>query len=214
MVLGNTSADENIIALNRLFEYSSNKRFQISDSNITSKNISKKAIEIKEKIKREYDIDIFSENTTSKIEKFEHILSDLFSTNVEKLLKRNINDEAEVILNSKNINSRELHKYKIIIPNAFKENVTKYLPVNCNMLRRLCSNPDFASCIFPVESYNDYILTSLVEIKKIKRVIFIHLNRYSSTDLKTLKVSSLFAFKYELTKHLFQNRGAFRRRHR
>ena len=59
--------------------------------------------------------------------------------------------------------------------------------------------------IFPIESYRDFIVTSLVEIQNIKRVILIHLNRYSSSDLKTLKMSSLFVFKHDLTKFLFQN---------
>ncbi len=201
----NNFKDEHIIALNRLLQYSAYKKFLIHDNSISHKNIGNKAIEITDKIVKEFNIDIFRENDKTKIIQFEYILGDLFSKYVSKMVSRNINDEAELIINSKNIDISELDKYEIIIPEPFKRHVVRYLPVEDKYLLQICRNPDFVSCIFPIESYSDFIFTSLVKIDNIKRVLLAHLNRYSSRDLKTLKVSSLFAFKYDLVKHLFQN---------
>jgi hypothetical protein len=186
-----------ILALSRLLEYSSNLKNGISNSKITfDDEIGEISKFINNRLTKSKKLNIF--NPTIKYDdilKFEHFISNSISNYTSrKLIKRDINDEVQILLNSTNKSVQELDNYNVSISNSLKEDFKKLKHLTEKDILDSLKNALYLSVLPDNDELgNQYFTTSKIMLNKTEFIIVAELS-HETRKKDNLELSSFFIF--------------------
>jgi hypothetical protein len=154
-------------ALIRLLDFSSIRRFKLKDKEVNFKDeIGKKAIGISDGLKNRYNIDIFSKSISSEdLNKFEHLIGNAMSNYTNnKLVLRKVNDEVNILKESKPTDSEIFKNYKISFSESITEDISKIKGIKSNELLEIIKNPDSVTFLEGENNLNQYFAQSTIEL--------------------------------------------------
>lgn len=184
-----------ILAQSRLLEYSSNLKHGINRDKISfSDEIGKIANSINQKLKNSKGIDIFNPNISfEEILKFEHFISNSISNYANnKIIKRNINDEIEILKESISLDTNQLDNYNLSIAKHLEEKLKTFNHLSSNELIEAVKTPLFLSLLPGEGPTNQFFISNMISLKQKKFVLICDLVNSKQPD--ELVINSYFLF--------------------
>lgn len=179
-------------ALIRLLDFSSIRRFKLKDKEVNFKDeIGKKSIVISNGIKNKYNIDIFSKSISSEdLTKFEHFIGNAMSNYTNnKLVLRKINDEVNILKESKYADSEIFKNFKISFSESIVDSVSKIKGIKSNELLELIKNPDSVTFLEDEKDLNQYFSQSRIELNN-RTYFIISTLKHESRKIDELNIIS------------------------
>lgn len=163
---------ENILAVGRLFEFCSNKRFHLLENKFITDNIGKKALELNNSIKFNKGIDVFEATNEKDLIEYESTLSK-YITEFSKELSRfkTIGDEIELYDMAIPYSKEKMSSFTYDLAPRIKEHLKKYT-LSILDINSICKNPD--SVIY-IHKFRSFFVAKKLKIKYKERVILLHL---------------------------------------
>lgn len=188
---------ENLLipAFLRLLDTASSRRFKLKDKVVDYGDaVGRKAIELSNRIKSEYQIDIFSESLSNEhLTRFEYLIGNAMSNYVKKnLVPRRINDEVKILKESENIKVETLEKFEITFGPGLSDTLKRIESISTDTLLTLAQKPLMLSYLPGRELLDQYFSLSIAEIEKTEYFLLFTL-RHESRDPKKLSIISFMA---------------------
>ena len=166
-----------IPSLLRLLDIASIKRFKLKNKVVDFKDeIGQNAIKINNQIKSKHNIDIFNKSLSIEdLNKFEHLLGNAISNHVNKtLVPRRVNDEIQILKESKNIEVEALGKFEVTFEPTLLSFLKKIKSISINELLNYAKRPLLLSYLSEDNLTDHYFSLSKVDIEDIEySIVFI-----------------------------------------
>ena len=188
-----------IAAAGRLYQYSQNKRYQVTNNEFVKDDIGNVAIYINELIKTNYGLDIFSIKSIENIHEYERRLNSIVTEyTTRRISHRDVTDEAEIIRKSEMVDTNKLKNKEILVSQSFADQLSS-LPLSQEELINLCYNPLRLAAFqgYSPDSRENYLLNALITIDGDTYYIFSHLTNETGRE-NSLSIVTVFIVSQEL----------------
>lgn len=183
----NTTQTE-ILALGRLFEFCTNKRFHLIKNEFLKDKIGQKALELNSNIKNSEGIDLFEARTIDDLLKYEKILNQFLSSTVHKIKPITIiGDEIELFGASTIYPNDKMETLNYTMSERIKQ-ILKSFNITIPEIKTLCKRPD---SVIHIEDSQSFFITSHIKIGNKDRIVLMHLSKSSevTTDTNVINYS-------------------------
>jgi len=171
-----------VLAIGRLYEFCSNKRFHLIKNEFINDEIGKKALEVNGKIKALEGLDLFEAKNDSDLLSYEKVLNFYVSKKVKEIRNvEEIGEELDLLKASSTFPIEKMQAFNFY----FGDMIKKYLKefnINIPEIKSLCKKPDFVAYI---DDSLSYFITIKTKIKYKERIVLIHLTQANPEQATT-----------------------------
>jgi len=183
----------NLLAIGRLYEFSSSKRFHLIKSEFLDDSIGRRALEINYTIKSEKGLDIFEATSENELIQYESLLN-VFTTNESKAIVKNIQlgDETKLLEFQTDFSIDKMNEYAIV-PNRNIKPILKKYSLNAGDIIKACRSADKISLI---KEFGSIFLVKRIKIKNRSKALFVHLTFDNSNETYSLNPADSYENEY------------------
>lgn len=166
-----------IAAINRLYQYSQNKRYNVSKNDFVSDDIGDVAIYINERIKTKNGLDLFSIQAVKDLHLYESFLNEIaIEYAKDRIAHRDVTDESILLKYSELVSVDSLQDKNISVSAPLKD-FPKVFPLPDGELIKLCYKPLTLKYFKgqPDVLRDNYLLTCKAFIKGVEYTLVVHL---------------------------------------
>lgn len=171
-----------ILALGRLYEFCSNKRFHLIKNDFIDDSIGKLALELNNVIWKTNGINLFEATSESDLIEYGKMLNNLTTEYSNQFFGyKTIGDEMELFKISESFPKDKMKSYDYNIRPIVK-GILKDFSLTVPNITVICKNPD---CVVFIKELNSYFLISKAKIKHRNMILLIHLIRDDNSQVTT-----------------------------
>jgi hypothetical protein len=177
-VLSNKGLDE-ILALGRLYEFCSNKRFHLIRNEFINDFIGKKALHLNSRIKLVQGIDLFEATSENDLLEYERVLNSYttqFSDDSFGYI--DTTDEVAFLKTQVEFPPDRINSFGIEVQTGLKQYIKKF-PITIPALISACKKPDYVSYL---EETFSYFITKKIKIGVKEKILFAHMTLYDKNQ--------------------------------
>lgn len=199
---------DDLLAIGRLYEFSSNRRFHLIKNEFLNDEIGKKALEINQNIKDTKGIDLFQAKSEKDLIEYESHLNQYTTTKSNSIIGPiEIGDEEELMKLQEDFPSNKISQYKITVSRALKTILKKHNLIVPDAIN-LCKSCDkvsyvkecasfFATKRFKEKGHNKLILFHLTfdgpnDSTQNNRVEYFYFDELNEQGIQNLKIAMMF----------------------
>ncbi len=171
-------------AASRLYQYSQNKRYNVTQNNFSNDRIGGIAKYINEEIKANSGIDVFSSNAKEDLIKYEDTLNSKISEFIKSSISsRDVIDEAEMLKKSTIVDVSIIKNKEISVSESLIKVLESSTLQSADVIKS-CMRPDNLAFFkgYSKESRENYMLMTSINIRKNKYNVVAHLGNVSGKE--------------------------------
>lgn len=166
---------ENILALGRLYEFSTNKRFHLLKNEFINDKIGLKALELNNRIKEQSGIDLFEAVTDSDLVTYQKTLNRYISdSSISGVKSISIGDEIDLLKMSEEFSTDKLKLFRISVETFLKSRLKEF-GITPSEVINYCFEADSAAYI---EESGSIFVTKKINHKGRTKIILLHITNH------------------------------------